>query len=111
MGQADIQERQVIVRDEYGEHLIVATAGQSLLKIMQHNGVEVAAVCGGSMSCGTCHVRLSPEDYARIAPPTKGEIALLEGSDHYLEGRSRLACQISAAELPPGAILEVAPDE
>lgn len=111
MGHADIQERQVTVRDEYGEHVIVATAGLSLLKVLQQNDVEVAAVCGGSMSCGTCHVRLSSEDYARLAPPTKGEIALLEGSDHYIEGQSRLACQITAAELPPGAVLEVAPDE
>jgi ferredoxin, 2Fe-2S len=103
--------RTVTVIDDVGEHLLDLDSDASLLQLLQDNGVSVAAVCGGCMSCGTCHVMLTPELYARLVPPTPDETILLEESRHYLPGSSRLACQISAGPTLAGMTVRVAPDE
>jgi ferredoxin, 2Fe-2S len=101
----------VKVVDEVGEHLLDLRQGESLLQLLQDGGVSVAAVCGGCMSCGTCHVLLPPDLFARLVPPSPDETILLEESRHYRADASRLACQIVVDPMLGGATVTVAPDE
>jgi 2Fe-2S ferredoxin len=77
------------------------------MEVALHNGVEgIEGLCGGNCSCGTCHVELSPELYARLGAPQEAEAEMLA----LLEDRtptSRLSCQINVSELLLGARLRV----
>ena len=72
---------------------VEATPGERLLDIAQAAGQPLEGTCGGEIACATCHVRIDPDDLARLPPPTAEEEDLLDlvpGA-----GRtSRLACQI-----------------
>lgn len=67
----------------------------SLMELAVRLGVAgIEGQCGGSMSCGTCHVRL-PEDWAaRLGPASPIEADLLEFEEGY-SPQSRLSCQIA----------------
>jgi ferredoxin len=57
-------------------------------------GVDVVAQCGGGCVCATCHVLVSPEWYDKLDPPGEEELVMLEESEEYVSGRSRLSCQL-----------------
>lgn len=76
-----------------------AVTGQSLMVALRDTGFDVVASCDGNLACGTCHVHVAEEWYARLPPPGDDEKAMLE----CVPGASpcsRLSCQISVtAEL------------
>jgi 2Fe-2S ferredoxin len=85
-------------------------AGQSLMRAATDDGVgEIAAICGGTMTCSTCHVYVDPAWAGRLPPPTADEAAMLEMTAAERRPTSRLSCQIVldaaldglTAELPP----------
>lgn len=49
------------------------------------------------MACGTCHVVMDDESFARVGPPSKEEEDLLD-TDCEVTPTSRLSCQIKLAE-------------
>lgn len=102
---------QIIVHHDDGTTGIPIEPGLTLLKLLQDHDVEVAAVCGGSMSCGTCHVYLNEEMLASLPPRSAAEEELLEAGDHFEPARSRLACQVDVSCLKGGTTVTVAPDE
>lgn len=60
---------------------------------VRHNVPGIDAECGGSCSCGTCHVHVKDEWASRLPPKNADEDATLEcaaGVRH----DSRLSCQI-----------------
>ena len=83
---------------------------KSLMHGLKGAGYEILAICGGMLSCGTCHVYVRPEDYDRLEPPSEMEIDLLEGEDSFRPGASRLSCQITATSRIDGLSLTLAPD-
>lgn len=67
----------------------------SVMELAVRLGVPgIEGQCGGSMSCGTCHVRLSPDWAARLGPASPIEADLLEFEEGY-SPESRLSCQIA----------------
>ncbi|MBI3462568.1 MAG: 2Fe-2S iron-sulfur cluster binding domain-containing protein [Planctomycetes bacterium] len=49
--------------------------GWTLMQAAVARGVEgIVADCGGSCSCGTCHVYVDPADLARLPPPDTTEL-------------------------------------
>lgn len=83
-------------------------AGISLMDSLQDSG-EIEAVCGGAASCGTCHVFFGGADYVRLPAPDGIEVAMLEGSEHYRPGCSRLSCQVRLDTSMSGIELTIAP--
>lgn len=65
-----------------------ATADETLLDAAQSAGIELAAVCGGSGTCGKCRVRLME---GALTPPTDVEHRVL--GEVALAASERLACQ------------------
>lgn len=76
-------------------HTLRARVGRSLMKEAVADGVEdIAADCGGSMSCATCHVMVDEPWFSRLPPPRPDELSMLEMTAAPREAGSRLSCQI-----------------
>lgn len=66
----------------------------------------VIGLCGGICSCATCHCYVGPEWAAKLAPPSEGELAMLErASDRRSE--SRLGCQVRVTEELDGIVVRL----
>ncbi len=86
-------------------------AGISLMEVIRNAGFgELAALCGGSCSCATCHVYISPDFKAQLPQMTEDENDLLEGVSHRTED-SRLSCQIEFDKRLDGLKVTIAPEE
>ena len=102
---------QIEATDRKGRvHLFSGEPGASLMQILKDQGLPVAATCGGSKSCATCHVYL-PEGYDLVGEPDEEESDLLSESDHYREGHSRLSCQIQPTPRATALCVELAPQD
>ncbi|WP_101757847.1 2Fe-2S iron-sulfur cluster-binding protein [Oceanicoccus sp. KOV_DT_Chl] len=100
----------VIDRDG-NEAVIESDTGYSIMDVLQANGQDVAAICGGVASCATCHVYVSPEVMATLPPLEGDEQVLVEESEYYKEGQSRLSCQIQFTEALDGIQVILAPED
>jgi 2Fe-2S ferredoxin len=76
-------------------HAVEGREGMSLMQNIRNAGIEeLQAICGGSLSCATCHVYVDAlPDGAELPPKSRDEGDLLDASDHFA-GNSRLACQL-----------------
>jgi len=84
--------------------------GQSVMEASVRAGLPgIVAECGGSCSCATCHVYVSPEWLDKIEPPTPDETDLL-GFVTGPRENSRLACQIIVSAELDGLVVHT-PDE
>lgn len=69
--------------------------GKSLMELAtSHNLNGIAADCGGSMSCATCHVFVEEPFLLQLAPPDVEELAMLAFTAEPRKPGSRLSCQI-----------------
>jgi len=98
----------VTVIDEDGERPTSLSTGKSLLSALQSANVPIGSVCGGQMSCGTCHVYL--EGGAGVSGLNPQEMGLLEAHPAYRAGHSRLACQVVVTAALAGTRIEISPD-
>jgi 2Fe-2S ferredoxin len=89
---------------------VTASAHGSVMEAIRGAGFdELAALCGGCLSCATCHVIVHPDDFARLAPMSADENDLLDGSDERTP-TSRLSCQIPFTEALSGLRVTIAKD-
>jgi 2Fe-2S ferredoxin len=91
-------------------HELEGTHGGVLMELLRDNNLPIAAECGGSCICATCHVFVDAEWLARLVPSDANEKDLLD----FLEtsrGNSRLSCQIVLTDALHGLRLEVAPPD
>lgn len=93
------------------ESEIQSDTGYSIMEILQANGQDVAAICGGVCSCATCHIYVAPQWADKLDAPAADEQVLTEESDAYREGESRLSCQIQFLPELDGIALTLAPED
>ena len=100
---------EIITRE--GNHLRVEAApDQSIMEAIRDNGVdELLALCGGQLSCATCHVYVEPEYADRLAEMSEYENELLDSSD-FRTPASRLSCQIPCNPGIDGMAVTIAPE-
>ena len=68
---------------------------------------ELLALCGGGLSCGTCHVYVKNPALSKILPEMEEEEKeLLESFDNYRDS-SRLSCQLMYDVMPDDLELEI----
>jgi len=106
MGKIHVTDR------EGGQHELEVQNGTSLmetLRDLESGGIE--ALCGGMCSCATCHVFVESEWFARLEEREDDELELLEGTECFAEGSSRLSCQIIMRDELDGLTLTIAPEE
>jgi 2Fe-2S ferredoxin len=101
----------ITVTTRRGEVLTIpAQAGTSLMELIRDGGIDdLAALCGGSCSCATCHIYVAPSQPALASAPSEPEDDLLSGSDHRRE-TSRLGCQVIFEEKMDGLRVTIAPE-
>lgn len=99
----------ITIIDRAGQKREAALKGQgNLMQLIRDAGLdELQAICGGSLSCGTCHVYI---DGADAGVPSEGEMDLLDSSPNR-RPQSRLSCQIDMTSLPAGAMVTLAPED
>lgn len=90
-----------------GASLSAEANGGSVMQLAVGLGVPgIEGQCGGSMSCGTCHVKIPPDWASRLGPAQAIEADLLEFEDGYTD-LSRLSCQIEITPELDGLTLTV----
>jgi 2Fe-2S ferredoxin len=86
---------------------IQAAPGQSLMLAATGAGVDgIAAECGGSCVCATCHC-LVLEAPGGLPEMQDTERDTLEFTSNAMEARSRLTCQIEVTDALDGAVFQV----
>jgi ferredoxin, 2Fe-2S len=72
------------------------------------NGVAgIEAECAGSLSCGTCHVYVTPEFASKLPAASEQEQEMLEFVVAERRTGSRLSCQIMLTDELDGLTLEM----
>lgn len=90
------------------EHGFEAPDGVSAMQAATGFGVPgILADCGGSASCGTCHVMVDAAWHDRLPPPEPHERLVLETTAVPATPASRLACQIRLTPALQGLVLRL----
>lgn len=93
------------------ERTIPARDGQSLMENIRDGGFdELLALCGGCLSCATCHVHIDDEFLGLLPPISADEDDLLDSSDER-KPNSRLSCQIPVTPALDGLRATIAPED
>ncbi|MPT49020.1 MAG: 2Fe-2S iron-sulfur cluster binding domain-containing protein [Sphingobium sp.] len=102
----------ILVIDREGKsHNIEAADGSSLMEAVRDGGIsEMLALCGGCLSCATCHVYVEADRFDSLPSMSDDENDLLDSSDHRT-AYSRLACQIMMDHTLEGMNINLAPEE
>lgn len=89
---------------------IEGDTASSLMETIRDNGVhELQGLCGGQISCATCHIYVDAS-YAQYLPEmSEHENDLLDSSD-YRMSISRLSCQIPCIPELNGVAVQIAPE-
>jgi ferredoxin, 2Fe-2S len=91
---------------------VQAAPRRSLMQAAVAAGIEgIAADCGGSMSCATCHVLFDAPHVEWVGEPSADEAAMLEMTASPREPGSRLACQITLGEQHQGLVVRLPPTQ
>lgn len=86
-------------------------SGRPLMQTLKAAGIdEIAALCGGCASCGTCHVHVA-EDWLKWLPAMRADEDELLGFSDWRRPNSRLACQVPVTDSLDGLTLAVAPED
>lgn len=83
-----------------------ADEGTSLLTLAQNNDIDIEGACEGNMACSTCHMILSPKDYAALGEPIEEEEEMLDLA-FGLTATSRLGCQINLTPEMEGMVIRL----
>jgi 2Fe-2S ferredoxin len=82
--------------------------GQTAMQAAVAAGVQaIAADCGGSLTCATCHVYVEPAWADRLPPPGEDELGMLAFTAAERRDTSRLSCQIVLGPALDGLALEL----
>lgn len=102
----------LVVLDRSGqEHVLEADGGRTVMEIIRDGGLdELLALCGGCLSCATCHVHVDPASLDALPPIGDDENDLLDSSEHR-DKRSRLSCQIPMSDALSGLRVTIAPED
>lgn len=101
----------IVVTTRGGETLAIpAPVEVSAMEAIREAGIDdLAALCGGSCSCATCHVYVDQGQLNALPPVSEAEDDLLDGSEHR-KANSRLSCQIICNSDLDGLRVTIAPE-
>lgn len=101
----------IIVTRDGAEHEAEVAGGQSVMEAIRHAGFdELQAVCGGGLSCATCHVHVDEAFFDRFDAPNQDEADLLEWSENST-ACSRLSCQLPFSDAVSGLKVTIASED
>lgn len=84
-----------IINADQSETEVSGQPGHSLMKVAVDAGISgIAADCGGTLTCATCHVYVDPEWADKLPAPIADESDMLDFAAAPVQPESRLSCQI-----------------
>jgi 2Fe-2S ferredoxin len=87
---------------------VSASSGLSVMGAAQHGGIAgIEAECGGSLSCGTCHVYLDDASLDRVSAASDAEVEMLDLVAAERRPGSRLSCQIRIVDEMDGLTVHI----
>ena len=87
---------------------ITAKPGQSLMKAAIAADIEgVAADCGGTLTCATCHVMVREPWLSQLPAITDDEDGMLDFAACARQANSRLSCQITLTQEMDGMQIDL----
>ena len=93
------------------EQEIPASPGQSIMNNIRDAGIdELVALCGGCLSCATCHVHVDPARASDLPAMSQDEDDLLDSSTTR-DAYSRLSCQLTFTEQLNGLRVTIAEED
>jgi 2Fe-2S ferredoxin len=110
--QQELGERamEISVETREGRIIMIEYSGsRTIMEAIRDSDInEIEALCGGQLTCATCHIYVDADHLSLLPPKDCCEEELLESSDHY-KPTSRLACQIPCSEKLSGIRVIIAP--
>ena len=101
----------IVVTRDGAESVVSGQEGLSVMEVIRDNGFdELLALCGGCLSCATCHVHVDEEWLASLPKMDEDEDDLLESADARA-ANSRLSCQIPFTAALDGMRVTIAPED
>jgi len=85
----------------------VAEGNSLMLAAVFANLRGIEGICGGCLSCATCHVYVDPRFAALLPPPSPDEARMLEHVADERRPESRLSCQIEMREAIAGIVVHL----
>ncbi|MGY3591821.1 2Fe-2S ferredoxin [Bradyrhizobium sp. USDA 4341] len=79
----------------------------TLMTAIRDAGLDLTGLCGGCMSCGTCHVYVDSAWQSKVEPASDAEDAMLDVVEDRREN-SRLSCQIKLTSDLDGLVVALA---
>ncbi|WP_414900270.1 2Fe-2S iron-sulfur cluster-binding protein [Sphingomonas flavalba] len=93
------------------QYEIEGAEGLSVMEAIRDSGLDdLLALCGGCVSCATCHVYVDPAFAGRLPAMQDDESDMLDTSPHRNE-MSRLSCQLPLSASLEGLALRIAPED
>ena len=87
---------------------ITTKAGQSLMKAAVAGDIDgVAADCGGTLTCATCHVMVREPWLSKLPPMHPDEDGMLDFAACARQANSRLSCQIILTDAMNGMQIDL----
>jgi 2Fe-2S ferredoxin len=84
-----------VIAADQSEQTIPGKPGDSLMKAAVDADVRgIAADCGGTLTCATCHVYVDAAWLGRLPAPVTDESDMLDFAAAPVQADSRLCCQI-----------------
>jgi 2Fe-2S ferredoxin len=88
-------------------HTISADHQESVMEGAVINSLPgMEGMCGGMLSCGTCHCYIDAQWVDRIPPPTAEELAMMDSMEDR-RPNSRLGCQIRITDDLSGLVVHL----
>ena len=82
--------------------------GETLMQGAKNNMIdEILAECGGSCTCGTCHIYIDEEWNKFLPELTEQEKIIINGTVLEPKSSSRLSCQIQMTESLDGITIKL----
>jgi 2Fe-2S ferredoxin len=101
----------IVVTRDGAESVVTGEEGLSVMEAIRDNGFdELLALCGGCLSCATCHVHVDEEWLPSLPKMSEDEDDLLDSSDAR-QANSRLSCQIPFTAALDGLRVQIAPED
>ena len=100
-----------VIQRDGTQRKIDAPAGEPLMEALRDENTGVEGTCGGTCSCGTCHIYVAAAWQEKTGGRSEEEDMMLEALEEYVELRpgSRLACRIEVSNELDGLEVEIAP--
>lgn len=87
---------------------VLAKPGQSLMQAALAGDIDgVAADCGGTLTCATCHVMVREPWLSQLPPMKSDEEGMLDFAAVTRQPNSRLSCQIQLTESLSGMEIDL----